>query len=83
MSNSPATNRNAAIGANVRAEMSRRQVSQARLGEVLGLQQTSISKRLRGTIPFDIDELLRIADYLDVPLGALTAIDQPGAEVSA
>ena len=61
----------AATGANVRAEMARRGLSQAALAQRLNVSQTAISKRLRGETPFDINELTRIAEVLDVPLDTL------------
>lgn len=61
----------AVTGANVRAEMARRGLSQAALAKRLGVSQTAISKRLRGETPLDINELLQIAGALDVPLDVL------------
>lgn len=58
-------------GANVRAEMARKKISQTRLAEHLGISQTSVAARLNGRIAFDINELHTIAAYLDVPLTAL------------
>ena len=60
------------IGANVRAEMARRNVSQTTLAAALGITQAGISKRIRGQVPFTIDQLVKIAAALDVPLATLT-----------
>lgn len=62
----------ATAGANVRGEMARRGVTQASLSIAIGLSQPAISKRLRGETPFDINELARIAVFLNVPLARLT-----------
>jgi len=59
------------VGANVRAEMARRLVSQSDLARELGLSQMAVSRRLRGDIPFDVDEIARAAVYLEVPLSVL------------
>ncbi|MEU4391611.1 helix-turn-helix transcriptional regulator [Kribbella sp. NPDC023855] len=64
------------IGANVRAEMARRGISQVAIASKLGLPQTSVSKRLRGEVAFNVDELTAVADHLGVPLAALLA-EQP------
>lgn len=64
------------IGANVRAEMARRGISQVAIASKLGLPQTSVSKRLRGEVAFNVDELAAVADHLSVPLAALLA-EQP------
>lgn len=69
MTNTPS----AATGANVRAEMARRGVSQGSLAEQVGLSQPSLSKRLSGVVAFDINELVAIADALETPLDALMA----------
>lgn len=59
-----------AVGANVRAEMARRGISQAALADHLGLTQASISKRLTGRVAFDVNELTRTAEFLDVHITA-------------
>lgn len=58
-------------GANVRAEMARKGVSQEELAARLGFSQSVVSKRLRGITPFDINELTLIAQHLGVPLASL------------
>lgn len=72
----------ATIGANVRAEMARSGVSQAQLGERLGLAQTSISQRLRGSIPFDVNEIHKIAGVLGVTVADLYRSVMPDEQVS-
>lgn len=62
----------ATTGANVRAEMARKAVTQTQLASALGLSQGAVSARIRGTTPFDINELATIAGLLDVPIGRLT-----------
>jgi transcriptional regulator with XRE-family HTH domain len=69
----------AAVGANVRAEMARRRISQKTLGEHLGLGQVSISARLAGRTPFDVNELVSIAAFLGVTVDVLMA-EHPLAE---
>lgn len=66
------------VGANVRAELARRDRSQADLARAIGVSQSGISKRLRGVIAFDVNELTDIARFLDVPLSDLLA----GPEIS-
>lgn len=61
----------AATGANVRAEMARQGVTQADLAARLHVSQTQVSARLRGRVPFDVNELVLIAATLGVPLAAL------------
>ena len=55
----------------VRVLMVRRRMTQADLAEVLDLGQSEVSKRLRGTVPFRFDEIVFIADYFGVSIGAL------------
>lgn len=63
----------ALVGGNVRAELARRGISQATLARELGLPQTSVSARLRGVTPFDVNELARVASVLEVSVETLLA----------
>lgn len=51
---------------NVRAEMARRRITQEMLAPILGISQPALSRRLRGQLPFDLDELEALARFLDV-----------------
>lgn len=66
-----ATTPTAQTGANVRAEMARVGVSQTTIAQHLNLSQAAVSARLRGVTPFDINELVKVAAFLDVPLADL------------
>ena len=68
-----------AIGAAVRAEMSRKGKSVASLAGVLSLSKTSVYSRTQGREPFDYVELQKIADHLEIPLMQLVE----SAELSA
>lgn len=59
------------MGRNVRAEMARADVSQSTLASMIGLSQPAISKRLRGEVPFDINEAHLIAKALSVDVARL------------
>lgn len=61
----------AVVGANVKAEMARRGVSQTTLAAVLGVTQPQVSARLRGVVAFNVNELHAVADFLGVPIEAL------------
>lgn len=67
------------IGDNVRAEMARLGVGQDRLGEILGIGRSQISRRLNGVIGFEAAELVRIAAELDIPLARLAEAPAPVA----
>ena len=58
-------------GQNVRAEMARKAITQAQLGTELGMSQTAVSARLRGLIPFDVNDLTTTAEFLDVTVADL------------
>lgn len=60
-----------AAGANVRAEMARKVMTQTALARHLGFSQVALSARLRGVTPFDVNELARCAEVLGVPLDRL------------
>jgi transcriptional regulator with XRE-family HTH domain len=68
MSTAPAST----VGANVRAEMARRGITQATLAQHLGISQAQVSKRLSGAIAFDVNELHGVAGFLGVSIDLLT-----------
>lgn len=59
------------VAANIRAELARRLIQQSVLVDLLGLTHSSISRRLRGEVPFRDSELAIIAEHLDVDMSAL------------
>lgn len=84
MHTAPDPNPAAQVGATVRAELARRGLSQAALAEALDLAQPQVSKRLRGVIAFDINELTAIARFLEIPLSELLAgTEEPSRIASA
>lgn len=62
---------NRAVGAEIRAWLGRRGKTQRWLSEELELSAMGVSRRLKGEIPFRIDELLRVAPALGISLGQL------------
>lgn len=69
-------------GSNVKAEMARRSISQAQLAQALGLSQTGISARIRGVTPFDVNELIAAAAFLDVPVERLLEGVTPATQIA-
>lgn len=67
------------VAANVRAEIARLNRSGTSVAKNLGRSQAWMSRRLAGQVPFDISELVEVANELDVTLADL--ID--GAEAVA
>lgn len=59
------------VGTTVRMLLARGGKTQTDLAVAMGLGQSQLSKRIRGTIPFDLDELVFLSDYFDVPVGLL------------
>lgn len=59
------------VAANVRAEMGRARVTQVVLAQALGISQASMSGRLRGLIPWRVDEVAATAAALGVPFADL------------
>lgn len=58
--------------------MARKGVTQMRLSQVLMVSQTGVSKRLRGKIAFDVNEMGILADFFDVdPTELLGATKNP------
>ncbi len=67
------------VAGEVRAWMGRRGVNQTALAAAIGVSQSQISKRLKGTIPFDIVELARVAAFLNVDVALLVGGAANGA----
>ncbi len=61
-----------ALGSNIKAELRRKDKTQADAAHALGLKsQSAISDRLNGDVRFGFDEVLALAAWLDVPLSRL------------
>lgn len=59
------------VSATVRAEMARNRVTQTTLANHLHLSQAAVSRRLKGEVPFNSDELAVVAQIVGVSVGAL------------
>jgi transcriptional regulator with XRE-family HTH domain len=75
------TNLSRTLAGNIRAEIARRGVTQEELATRIGMARSSLSHRLAGRISFDVDDLSRIAEALEVEpaslLQAPTSSDHP------
>lgn len=60
-----------AIAAEIRAELARQRISQVKIAALLDISQVGISRRLRGEVPLDVNELAKIADYLGMDIATL------------
>lgn len=74
----PFRHRNAPVNAlshttahTVAALMKLRNVKQADIARVLGIGQPQVSRRLAGRAPFTLDDLEKLARYLEVPVAQL------------
>lgn len=59
------------VAAEVRAQLARQRMSASALAKALGKSEMYISRRLRGEMPLDLDDLERIASALEVDFAAL------------
>lgn len=59
--------------------------TQSTLARNLGITATTLSKKLRGSVPITVDELAQVAASLDVEVGELLGVTplDPGACVEA
>lgn len=55
---------NEAVAAIVRAEMARRKITQLVIADALGVSNAAVSRRLSGHVPWDVNELVVVADVL-------------------
>ena len=61
------------VAATVRAELARHEVSQSQLAALLGVSSTQAGKRLKGAIPYTVDELGLIATHLGIQVSVFVA----------
>lgn len=66
-----------AVAAEVRAAMGRQNVRARDLSAAIGISQGALSERLNGKRAFNVDQLARIADVLDVDLIDFFRIEMP------
>ena len=71
MTQSIDTTATARVAATIRAELARRRIPQTIVAERLGMSQPSLSRRLTGDTPFDVNELAIVAEILGIPLATL------------
>lgn len=60
-----------AVAAEVRAELGRHRKSATELSKVLSISPQTCGRRLSGETPFDVSELVKIADWLGIPMSRL------------
>lgn len=70
------------VGANVRAEMARRKISQQAMSKQVSLSQQGLSRRMTGRIAFSVDELDDIATVLNVPVANLIGTTRPAEDIA-
>lgn len=54
------------VATEVRVQMTRIRMTQTQLAGILGLPQSAVSNRLRGKVPFTVDELQTVSSALGV-----------------
>lgn len=59
------------VAETVRVEIARKRIPQTALAEALNLSQASVSRRLSGTAPFELDEIPVVAQVLGVSVASL------------
>jgi transcriptional regulator with XRE-family HTH domain len=62
----PMTTTSTRVAANIRAELGRQRISTAHVRQLLGMSQSSLSRRLLGQYPLNVDELTTISEFLGV-----------------
>ena len=54
--------------AELRAEVARQNITQQQLGDRMGVRQWWVSRRLTGDVPITVEDLVRFAAALGVPM---------------
>lgn len=60
-----------AVGRIVAAVLELEGIQHQELGDAIGMNAQTLSGKINGRSPWQIDELIRVADTLDVPIGVL------------
>lgn len=71
--NHPETPASKRVAANVRAELAARQITAASLAVSLGWSKAATSRRLNGSVSWDVDDVEAVADFLRIDFMRLTA----------
>ncbi|QIK62313.1 hypothetical protein G7068_03160 [Leucobacter viscericola] len=58
------------IAGGVRAEMARQRKDANQLMEVLHLSRNSVYRRMNGDVPFNLNEIATVSEWLNVPISA-------------
>lgn len=61
------------VAAKVRAELARQQKTRKGLKDQLGISKTAFYRRISGDLPFDVNQVVVVADYLGVEVADLFA----------
>ena len=75
-SKTPGIDHDAEVGRRVFHLMWDRKITQTAMAERLGLQQSALSKKLRGERRWFVSDLITVADVLDVTVGQLVGETQ-------
>lgn len=65
-----ATQTNADVANKVRGIAAERRISQARMAEILTVSRMAIHRRINGSTPFSPEELIKLSQTLETPVGA-------------
>lgn len=65
------------VSGRVRDLLRERGLSDSAMARELGFSQPYMSRRMRGDVPWRVDELTQIATFLNVPVTELLATAQP------
>ncbi len=56
------------VAAEIRAELARRRLSGRKVARQLGWTEPYLSRRLTGSVPFNVSDLIALAELLEVPV---------------
>ena len=68
---------NSTVAANCRAEAARHGKTTLDIADATKIHRVTLGRRLSGQLPFAIDELVAIAEFLGIPLSALLVGVEP------
>lgn len=70
------TTASAIVSRKVKGVLAELDVTQTELGHRLGMAQKTVSKRITGETPWRVDDVVDVAQALDVPLERILPLDE-------
>lgn len=68
------------VGQKIRQALNEQNMSQLQLAALIDMNASSLSKRIRGVLPIDVEELNAISTALNMPISSFVDLQTVGGE---